>query len=277
MSVVLVGLLMVLLLYALLLAGSFAIVMLLPASFLGSPAKAILNWLPPFLQGEALRNWAATTAERLANERLAGKRTGKTATQLAAEVETGAMHAMLPTAAPAELERIIACPEAGQGMIGVTAPEALSIADFLRKNRSRDEQQRIYEMALENARIIAARKHDENDAPVPACPLSGPGHVCCTYGARPLRCRPLHAISIAKDLERGRTQGAGLQAVAPGDAGHEQTVAQGIELGVTRALKSAGLDADVYEINSALATALGTPNAAERWAGGENIFHSAPT
>lgn len=68
------------------------------ASTLGAHAKAVLTWLPPFMRGEALRNWAATTAERLATERLAGKRTGETAALLAAEVEDGAMHAMLPTA-----------------------------------------------------------------------------------------------------------------------------------------------------------------------------------
>ena len=59
MSVRMAGLLMVFFLYALLLAACFAIVMLLPASFLGAPAKAVLSWLPPFLRGEALRNWAA--------------------------------------------------------------------------------------------------------------------------------------------------------------------------------------------------------------------------
>lgn len=277
MSVVMVGLLMVFVLYALLLGGCFAIVMLLPASTLGAHAKAVLTWLPPFMRGEALRNWAATTAERLATERLAEKRTGETAARLAAEVEDGAMHAMLPTAGPAELERVIACPETGQGMIGVTAPEALSIAAFLRQNRSRAEQQQIYEMAAENAKIIAARAPGESNLPVPPCPLSGPGHVCCTYGARPLRCRPLHAISIAQDLGGKSSPHAGPQAEAPVESGHEQTVAEGIELGFTRALKSAGLDSDVYEINSALATALGTPDAAERWAKGENIFSTSTT
>lgn len=277
MPVVMVGLLMVFVLYALLLGGCFAIVMLLPASTLGAHAKAVLTWLPPFMRGEALRNWAATTAERLATERLAGKRTGETAARLAAEVEDGAMHAMLPTAGPAELERVIACPEAGQGMIGVTAPEALSIASFLRQNRSRAEQQQIYEMAAENAKIIAARAPGESNVPVPPCPLSGPGHVCCTYGARPLRCRPLHAISIAQDLGGKSAPHVGPQVEAPVENGHEQTVAEGIELGFTRALKSAGLDSDVYEINSALATALGTPDAAERWAKGENIFRTSTT
>ena len=41
---------------------------------------------------------------------------------------------------------------------------------------------------------------------------------------------------------------------------------------MTRALKSAGLDANIYELNSAVATALEIPDAAERWARGEDVF-----
>lgn len=273
MSVLMVGLLMVFLLYALLLAACLGIVMLLPASFLGAPAKTVLTWLPPFLRGEALRNWAATKSEQLATQRLTGKRSAETAARLAAEVEAGAMRAMLPMADPAELERVMACPETGQGMVGVTAPEALAIAAYLRKKRSRAEQQRIYELAVDNAKRIAERKPGECEAP-PPCPLHGPDHVCCAYGNRPLRCRPLHAIAIAKDMAGNRTSLVNPQTEGSDAIGHEQTIAQGIEIGLTQALKSAALDANIYELNSALAIALETPNAAERWAKGENVFHT---
>ena len=143
------GLFWTFLFYALFLGACCAIVLFFPASFLGPPAKAVLAWLPPFMRGEALRNWAATTAEQFAKKRLIGRRTGETAARLAADVEEGAMHAMLPLAGPAELERIIACPETGQGTVGVTAPEALAIAEYLRNNMSRFEQRRIHELAVE--------------------------------------------------------------------------------------------------------------------------------
>jgi hypothetical protein len=52
----------------------------------------------------------------------------------------------------------------------------------------------------------------------------------------------------------------------------EQVVEQGAETGLAEALVSAGRDGNVYELNSALATALNTPNAAARWASGEEIF-----
>ena len=274
MTMLLTGLLAVFLFYALFLLACFATVMLLPASFLARHATAVLTWLPPFMRGEALRNWAATTAERLTQKHLAGKRTGETATRLAMEVEDGAMHAMMPLAEPAELERIIACPETGQGMVGVTAPEALAIAAYLRNNLSRAEQQRIHELAVENAKKIASRAPGDSNLPPLQCPLQGQDRVCCVYAARPLRCRILHAIAISKEMGDRSVPRAGSQAEAPDENRHEQTVAEGIEIGVTRALKSAGLNANICELNSALATALEAPDAAERWANGEDVFHT---
>lgn len=274
MSVLMVSLLIFLLFNALFLLICFAIATFLPASFLGGQAKAVLTWLPPFMRGESLRNWAATTAEQLTAKRLAGQPSGETAARLAKEVEEGAMRAMLPTAGPAELVRIVACPEAGQERIGVTAPEALAIAAYVRKKLPRIEQEVIYEMAVANARKLASEPRPEADAPPLPCPLKGDDHVCCVYAARPLRCRPLHAIAVAQEMRSHAEPAAGGPAEAPEVTRHEQTVAEGIELGLTRGLKSAGLDADVYELNSALATALGTPDAAERWAKGEHVFHS---
>lgn len=262
---VIFGLAAVFVFYALLLVACFVVAKFLPGSLLGEPARAVLSWLPPFVGGDALRQWAATNAAQWTEHRLAEKRNAGTASRLAAEIEEGAMHAMLPMAGLSDLERVVACPESGQGMVGVTAPEALSIAAFLRQNSSPAERQRIFEMAADNAKKIAARPHGDSAAPPLPCPLQGGGHVCCVYSSRPLRCRILHAMNIAENLG-----GHG----APCVAGHERTVAEGIELGVTGALKSAGVDAEVYELNSALATALEEPNAAERWARGEKIFHT---
>ena len=245
-----------------------------PKSLLGIPAKAVLNWLPPFLGGNSLRESAASLAERLAQERLAGKRTGETASRLVAEMDDAAMQAMLPTAEPAERDRIVACPVTGQGRIGVTAPEALAIAAYIRKHKSSAEQKQIYELAVENAKKIASRPRGDGESVPSPCALQGKDHVCCVYANRPLRCRPLHAISIAKEKGIPNVQPTGSPSFSREESCHEVTVAQGIELGVTRALKSAGLDAKIYELDSALATALETPDAAELWAKGKNVFQN---
>lgn len=272
LTVVLIGLGLAVLVVALI-----AVVIFFRAAFWGEQdmaeqAKAVLTWRPPFMRGEMLRNWAATTAEQLARSRLTGKRTGETAIRLATEVEEGAVHAMLPLARQAELDRIVACPETGQGMVGVTAPEALAIAAHLRKKHSRAELKRIQDLAVENSKTIAAQARGDTSLPPLPCPLQGQDHVCCVYAARPLRCRPLHATSVAKGMGGRSVQFTGSPAEASDEDRHEQTVAQGIEAGLTRALKSARLDANVYELNSALAKALETPDAAERWARGENVF-----
>src|SRR5262245_38858052 len=180
--IVLVSLVLVMLAVAVLLIALIAAALFFPASFWGQQAKAVLTWRPPFIRGEALRNWAATTAEQIARNRLTGKRTGRMAVQLATEVEEGAVHAMLPLAREAELSRIVACPETGQGMVGVTAPEALVIADYLRKHCSRAEQNRIHDLAVENSKKIVSRPSSD-PRPLP-CPLQGQDHVCCVFAAR---------------------------------------------------------------------------------------------
>lgn len=269
MRVLLIGLLAVSLFYVLFLLACLAIVLLLPKSFLSKPAMAALKWLPPLLRGDALREWAASTAERLARERLAGERTSETATKLAADIEAGAMRAMLPRAVGTEIDRVIACPEVGQGLVGVTAPEVLAIAEHIRKNLPRAEQERIHSIAAANAKRLTAQTPAGGCSAVLECPLQGHDHVCCVYAERPLRCRILHAATIANDA------GQQTPPETPGGPRHEETVAEGIELGVTRALATAGLSAKVYELNSALVTALDTPDAAVRWAAGEDVFASA--
>lgn len=270
MSALTIGLLLTLLFQIVVILLLVAAGLLFPQSFLGAPAKTVLNWVPPFLGGQALQNWAATAAERLARKRLAGKRTAGTVCELADEMEAAAMHAMIPLAEQMDLERVVTCPKTGQGRVGVTAPEVLAIAAHIRQEKSRSGQRRIYELAVGNAKQIASRAKGDT-APCP-CALQGKDQVCCVFAHRPLRCRPLHAIVIANELGRHDTPSVNSPTA---ESGHERIVALGIETGLTRALKTAGLDANRYELNSALAVALATPDAAERWAKGEDVFHQA--
>jgi len=268
MSPQMVGLLLTLSVCVLLLLLVVVAVLLFPDSALGPPAHAVLKWIPPFLGGKALRDWAATIAEQTARRRLAEKRTGETADRLVAEMEDAAMHAMLPLAEREELERIVPCPDTGQGRIGVTPPEAIAIAAYIRKHRSAAEQERILALAEANARTIAARVPGTGNPLPHPCALQGSDHVCCVYSERPLRCRPLHAVAIARDLANSAV-GPSPSPVGPG---HENAVAEGIEIGMVRAMKASGVDGRTYELNAALATAMKMPDAAERWAKGESLF-----
>ena len=53
-----------------------------------------------------------------------------------------------------------------------------------------------------------------------------------------------------------------------------QTIARGAEVGLSRGLGSAGLDGTIYELNSALVTALDVSDAAGRWSKGLPVFES---
>jgi hypothetical protein len=236
---------------------------------LAAETRARVAWRPSFIQGEQLEEWAAGAANRAAVGALAAGRNATTAARVVDAVAAGATPAMLPLARPAEAERVIPCPEAGQGTIGVTAPEILQIAEHLRQTCSRRDLECI------RARALAAATGPVISSPVtPAsCALQGDDSVCCAYHARPLRCRPLHAMAIAHSMGERRAD-PGEQAAA---GEYERTIARGLEDGLKRALRSAHLDSTVYELNSALAVALGTPDAAVRWAQGENVFASCAT
>jgi Fe-S-cluster containining protein len=226
-------------------------------------------WRPPFARGEELLRWARETTARLVGRRLAQGRTASTPAKLAADLHAGATQAMLPLSSQWEAKGTVACPEEGQGMVGVTAPEVIEIADYLRRNFPKAEWQRIHDLACQNALRLAPLDQARFDEAQTLCPLQGADHVCCVYEARPLRCRPLHAAIIANQLGLST---AGANGEIPPWAAHVQTVEQGVEEGFVRGLEQAGLDAELYELNSALATALETPDAGQRWMRGENVF-----
>lgn len=223
-------------------------------------------WRPPFARGGALLDWAAATTRRMVGEGLSGRRSAATPVKLAADLERGATRAMLPLASEQQAGCPVRCPDEGQGMIGVTAPEVLQVADTIRRTMSRAEKQRIYDQALANSQKISGLDHTQFNGTEAPCPLAGHDHLCRVYAARPLHCRPLHAAAIAAkfDLEIDRA--------GPADAILAQTVRQGVAAGLESGLQSAGLDARLYELNSALVTALDTPDAAVRWANGEDVF-----
>lgn len=270
MSPATAGLILAILAQLLFVGLMVALARYLPNSALGKPAKAFVNWMPPFLGGNALREWAADTTEKMVRERLAGERTGEAVSKLATDLEAATDHAMLPSAESADLVRVVACPSTGQGRVGVTIPEVLAVADQIRKQESAEGQKRIHDQALANAQKIANASPEDREPP--PCALQGPGHVCCTFAERPLHCRPLHAVIVAREAsERGQTA-APYRDLEVGEIGHQKAVGDGVQEGLSRAIKSAGLDAKRYELNSALAIALEHPDAAERWGRGEDVF-----
>lgn len=224
-------------------------------------------WRPPYVMGRELLGWARETGASMARALLSEHGKDTSVTEVSARLHEGATRAMLPEASDRHVRRRVACPEGGQGTIGVTALEAIEIAEQIRKKLPKKRQARLLAEALEASADL--RNVDGwGDTLPPPCALQGEDRCCLTYQARPLRCRALHAVTICRYLDDGAHGHGG-----PGpDAFRAKVVAEGVEEGWIQALGEAGLDGNVYELNSAVAVALTTPDVVTRWAEGEGVF-----
>jgi hypothetical protein len=85
---------------------------------------------------------------------------------------------------------------------------------------------------------------------------------CGIYDFRPLNCRGW--------TSKSRDDCAAERAVTPHASVH--LAAHAVGNGLIRAAAAMGLESKAYEFEAAMLRALETPDAAERWAGGERIF-----
>jgi hypothetical protein len=242
----------------------FAIVFL-DVAFAGPPVayKGSRQWHPPLLRGNELLAWATDTANTTTTRRLAGPHTADTVKRLVTEVYEGAAYAI--SHSPNKVvQRQPDCPSCRQQMIGVTPPEAVVIADTIRRTKTKRDVQRIHDRLARNAEITATMTAEQYQQSELVCPLLENNDSCAIFAARPIRCRGWCLMS-GEDCS-----------LRAGNAGplddHAYTVGCGTVEGLSRGLKSAGLDGTMYELNSALIAALDTPLAAERWASGDPVF-----
>ena len=261
--IVFVGLLISLLVVSAIVVFAFLDVALAgpPTSLTASP-----QWRPPLVRDDELFAWATETASTATARQLAGPRTEDTAKQLVAEIYEGSMVA-IAQAPDAAVQSEPNCPSCRHRMIGVTPPEALVIAEEIRSTKSRREVRRIHDRAARNAAKVAGMDHERYEQDRVTCPLLDKDDSCAVFGVRPMRCRGWCLVSGEDGdrclLDDGDAASWGL---------HAKTVTTGAEDGLCRGIESAGLDGNVYELNSALVAALDTPVGAERWAGGESVF-----
>lgn len=251
---------------SLLIVLGIGLVTLLDVAFSGPPELSDNSpWQPPLARENDLFAWASDLASAVATKRLKGPRSEDTARQLATEIYQGSSLAIARSpSAPRPLKP--RCTSCRHRMIGVTAPEALTVADALRTSQGKREVQRIHDLAAANAAAAAGLDHVQYQQAQLVCPLLTSDSTCVVYDARPIRCRGWSSPP-------GETAPA---MAAKGNCNvcdpHADAVGRGAEEGLSQALGSAGLDGDIYELNSALVAALDTPHAAQRWARGEPVF-----
>jgi Fe-S-cluster containining protein len=243
---------------------------------LGSGARVVTTretearkWTPPYVSGDELSGWARSTASGAVEDVVGRVPASEAPGEIMHRLNGGAAQAMLPGLHPGSAKREVACPQAGQGVIGVTAPEAMQIAAYLRRQFSRSELKSVRDESERTARHLAeSRSRSVADAP---CALQGDDCVCMAYPERPVSCRPLHATILADELNLPLTPAGPGSAEA---AAHMDVIGRAISDGLAQGLESAGLDAKLYELHAALVMAIDHPDAAERWASGESLFES---
>lgn len=147
--------------------------------------------------------------------------------------------------------------------VSISPPEAIVLAAFLRDTVKPIEPlvRRIEAMARE----VAAMDHDARMAANRDCPLLSDGR-CIAYPVRPLACAAANSFD-ADACARG-----GEIPVEP----NQLYAIHATQIGLSVASRARGLDFDRYELCNALAIALRTSDAAERWLRGERIFQRTP-
>jgi Fe-S-cluster containining protein len=143
--------------------------------------------------------------------------------------------------------------------VDVLAPEAFRIAAHLKQTRSPGE---LAELAY---RLGAYSQHDFGRRP---CVFLAHGH-CSIYEVRPMVCRGYNSLSRERCEAFYHDASIDLRGTKDGVAA---CLSEAMEDGVIAGLNALGLDAQWYELPSAVLRALETTTGPARWARGEAVF-----
>ena len=143
--------------------------------------------------------------------------------------------------------------------VDVLAPEAFRIAAHLEQTRSPEE------LATLVYRLGAQGQHDFGVRP---CVFLANGR-CSIYEVRPMVCRGYNSLSKERCEAYHHDASVDLKGTKDRVAGR---LAEAMEDGVIAGLEALGLDAQWYELPSAVLRALETTDGPARWARGEAVF-----
>jgi len=146
--------------------------------------------------------------------------------------------------------------------VDVRAVEAFNILDFVERTLSTEEKTRIYAEVRANSAALSHLDDMERMGRNVKCPFLAQGK-CSIYAARPQTCRNYHATSAVgcqqsyEDPQNLDIDPEFAPAVYQSGGAHVDAF--------TVAMRDAGYDTNVYELNSALDAALSDPAARERF------------
>lgn len=146
--------------------------------------------------------------------------------------------------------------------VDVRAVEVFSILDFVEHSLPAEEKARIYSEVRANSAALQGMGDMERMRRNVKCPFLSAGR-CSIYEARPQTCRNYHATDVAgcqqsyEDPDNLDIDPEFAPMVYQAGGSHVDAF--------TRAMREAGYDTNVYEMNCALDTALSEPDARKRF------------
>jgi len=153
--------------------------------------------------------------------------------------------------------------------VDITPPEAFAIAAYLRTALPPAASAATYARIAAQAERIRGLSFAEHAQARLPCALLVDGR-CSVYACRPFACRAWNSTSAAR-CETIFTHGDPVTMIPPLDMPTYEAVWE-VARGVTEGLRQSRLAGTSYELHSILQRVLATPEAAQRWAQGEEIF-----
>jgi Fe-S-cluster containining protein len=190
---------------------------------------------------------------------LRASRGNRTVLRLAKQVHRGMSAAI--DALPSKAEHACApgCAFCCYLPVDVLAPEAFRIAAHLQQTRSPAELAAL---------VYRLGTHGQHDFGTRPCVFLADGR-CSIYEARPMVCRGYNSLSKERCEAYYHDASVDLRGTKDRVAGR---LAEAMEDGFIAGLEALGLDAQWYELPSAVLRALETSDGPARWARGEAVF-----
>src|SRR5262249_32141002 len=150
----------------------------------------------------------------------------------------------------------------------VTAPEVFCLAEWLRETQSEEELARVKErLSAQWEQVKGTPMLERLLAGVPCALLRDADKTCSVYEARPLACRGHTSLDAAAC--EAATKSKDVKVTSDAIQSH---VYNGIGICLLVGMRDAGLRPATYELSGALLYCLDHPEAATRWAAGEDVF-----
>lgn len=153
--------------------------------------------------------------------------------------------------------------------VDITPPEAFAIAAYVQMTLTTAASDATYVRITAQADRLSGLSYEEHAEARLPCALLVDGR-CSVYPCRPFACRAWNSTSAAR-CETIFTHGSPVTMLPPLDMRTYEAVWD-VARGVIEGLQQSRLDGTSYELHSILRRVLETPQAAQRWAQGEQVF-----